>query len=110
MSVTRRSRARVDGLQLREILTAPKDPAEEPQSGGVDRSPSHPLFQRLRTLRSRLAEERDVPAYLVFSDEVLWAMVDRRPTTPAEMLQIPGVGPAKLARFGSVFLETLGAE
>jgi len=37
-------------------------------------------------------------------------MIDRRPTTSDEMLQIPGVGPAKLARFGSVFLETLGAE
>jgi ATP-dependent DNA helicase RecQ len=61
-------------------------------------------------LRSRLADEHDVPAYLVFSDEVLWAMIDRRPTTTDEMLDIPGVGPAKLARFGSAFLETLASE
>ena len=76
----------------------------------MDRSPSHPLFQRLRALRSRLAAEHDIPAYLVFGDEVLWAMIDRRPATAGEMLQIPGVGPAKLARFGSAFLEALGPE
>ncbi len=73
------------------------------------RSPSHPVFQRLRALRKRLADERDVPAYIVFNDATLWEMVDRRPATPAEMLAVPGVGPTKLERYGEPFLEALRA-
>jgi ATP-dependent DNA helicase RecQ len=42
----------------------------------AERSPSDPTFQRLRTLRKRLADERGVPAYIVFSDQALWDMID----------------------------------
>jgi ATP-dependent DNA helicase RecQ len=65
------------------------------------------LFQLLRALRSRLAEERGVPAYIVFSDATLLEMAARRPTTEAELLGISGVGPTKLERYGSAFLELL---
>ena len=51
-----------------------------------------------------MADRQKVPAYIVFSDKVLWELADRRPTTPAEMLAVPGVGPAKLERYGSAFL------
>ncbi len=71
------------------------------------RSPSDPAFQRLRMLRKRLADEQGVPAYVVFSDRTLWDMIDRRPTTPDEMLGVSGVGPAKLERYGEVFLAAL---
>jgi ATP-dependent DNA helicase RecQ len=74
---------------------------------GAERSPSDPTFQRLRTLRKRLADERGVPAYIVFSDQALWEMIDRRPTTRAEMLDVSGVGPAKLDQYGEAFLEAL---
>jgi ATP-dependent DNA helicase RecQ len=50
-----------------------------------------------------------VPAYIVFSDAVLRAMAARRPQTPAELLQVPGVGPVKLERYGAAFLEALAA-
>ncbi|HKK08832.1 MAG TPA: ATP-dependent DNA helicase RecQ [Gemmatimonadota bacterium] len=66
-------------------------------------------FERLRELRKRLADERGVPAYIVFSDRVLWGMIERSPSTPEEMLDVSGVGPAKLERYGEVFLEALGA-
>jgi ATP-dependent DNA helicase RecQ len=62
------------------------------------------LFQALRTLRRELADRQKVPAYIVFSDKVLIEMANRRPTTPEEMLEVPGVGPAKLERYGSAFL------
>ncbi len=75
--------------------------------GAADRSPSHPLFQRLRTLRKRLADEQGVPAYIVFSDQVLWEMVETRPRTLAEMLDVSGIGPAKLERYGPAFLDAL---
>ncbi|MGH7541378.1 MAG: HRDC domain-containing protein, partial [Gemmatimonadota bacterium] len=84
-----------------------------PRPGGGadrDRSPSHPVFQRLRALRKRLADEQDLPAYIVFSDRALWEMIDRRPRSRAELLAVPGVGPAKLERYGDAFLEALAVE
>jgi ATP-dependent DNA helicase RecQ len=68
------------------------------------------IFERLRDLRKRLADERGVPAYIVFSDKVLWSMIERSPSTPEEMLDVSGVGPAKLERYGDVFLEALHAK
>jgi ATP-dependent DNA helicase RecQ len=65
------------------------------------------LFQRLRALRKRLADERGIPAYAVFGDVTLLEMVRRRPRTPAELLGIPGVGEKKLAQYGEVFLKLL---
>jgi len=66
------------------------------------------LFQRLRALRKELADRQGVPAYIVFSDKVLREMATRRPATPSELLDVPGVGPAKLERYGRVFLDALG--
>jgi ATP-dependent DNA helicase RecQ len=62
------------------------------------------LFERLRALRKRLADAQNVPAYIVFNDSTLRAMAEARPTTPAELLAVPGVGPSKLARYGEEFL------
>jgi ATP-dependent DNA helicase RecQ len=62
------------------------------------------LFERLRALRKSLADSQGVPAYIVFSDKVLREMAARRPRGAAELLAVPGVGPAKLERFGASFL------
>jgi len=75
-------------------------PAADPNAGPIDEA----LFESLRSLRKELADRQKVPAYIVFSDKVLWELADRKPTTPAEMLEVPGVGPAKLERYGSAFL------
>jgi ATP-dependent DNA helicase RecQ len=75
--------------------------------GEADRSPSDPRFQKLRALRKRLADEQGVPAYIVFGDQVLWDLLEMRPRTLGEMLDVPGVGPAKLERYGPAFLEAL---
>ncbi|MDH5588971.1 MAG: ATP-dependent DNA helicase [Gemmatimonadota bacterium] len=75
----------------------PTDPEEEA------------LFHRLRDLRKELADAQGVPAYIVFSDKVLREMASRRPGTPQGLLDVPGVGPAKLDRYGEAFLELLGA-
>ena len=66
-----------------------------------------PRFERLRALRRTLAAERDVPAYVVFSDATLLAMVAARPTTEAALLAVSGVGPKKLETYGEAFLEVL---
>jgi ATP-dependent DNA helicase RecQ len=65
------------------------------------------LFERLRTLRKRLADEAGVPAYIVFSDATLKAIAEVRPTSEEELLSVTGVGPAKLERYGSAFLAEL---
>ena len=64
-------------------------------------------FDRLREVRKKIADAQRVPAYIVFNDKTLQAMAARLPATPAELLQVPGMGPAKLERYGSVFLEVL---
>src|SRR5882724_2647468 len=62
------------------------------------------LFERLRTVRRKLADERDVPAYVVFSDVSLREMARSYPTTTSEFRRIPGVGEQKLKDFAKPFL------
>lgn len=65
------------------------------------------LFNRLKELRLALARERNVPAYIVFHDRTLAAMVAGRPKTVAEFAAVPGVGQAKLAEFAEPFTELI---
>jgi ATP-dependent DNA helicase RecQ len=65
------------------------------------------LYEALRRLRKRLADEQGVPAYVVFSDAALAEMAARRPATYSELLEVNGVGKAKLERYGDVFLEVI---
>jgi ATP-dependent DNA helicase RecQ len=62
------------------------------------------LFERLRALRKRLADQRRVPAYVIFSDRTLQDLAARRPRTPDAFLAAHGVGQKKLAEYGSLFL------
>ena len=62
------------------------------------------LFERLRDLRKRLADERDVPAYIVFSDVALRQMARNYPAGEADFARISGVGEKKLREFGAAFL------
>ena len=66
------------------------------------------LFERLRALRKKLADERGVPAYVVFSDKALQDMAARQPRTRAEFLAVHGVGQRKLEEYGAVFLAAIG--
>jgi ATP-dependent DNA helicase RecQ len=62
------------------------------------------LFDRLRQLRKTLADERDVPAYVIFSDVALRQMAQDYPANEQEFLLISGVGIRKLEEFGAAFL------
>ncbi|MDR3284650.1 MAG: DNA helicase RecQ [Treponema sp.] len=68
------------------------------------------LLSRLKALRSRLAKEARVPAYIIFSDATLRDMCQKRPHTTAEFLKVSGVGKAKLEQYGEVFLQSMGTE
>ncbi|MEN9579132.1 MAG: hypothetical protein RJA70_2141 [Pseudomonadota bacterium] len=65
------------------------------------------LLQRLKDLRRDLAQERKVPAYVIFSDATLLELAEQRPRTESEMLAISGIGPTKLERYGARFLAAL---
>jgi ATP-dependent DNA helicase RecQ len=67
------------------------------------------LFDRLRELRKRLADERNVPAYIVFSDVALRQMARDYPASEREFARISGVGEKKLREFGEVFLAEIAA-
>ncbi len=65
------------------------------------------LLQALKALRKRLAEARGMPAYVVFPDRVLLEMVERRPLTDEDLLDLPGIGQKKLELYGEAFLAEL---
>ncbi len=62
------------------------------------------LFERLRLLRKRLADDQGVPPYVIFSDATLRALSARKPKTLQDFRATSGVGDVKLERYGQVFL------
>jgi len=67
------------------------------------------LLTSLKSLRLRIAKQRAVPAYLIFSDRTLLEMASRRPRNREEMAQVNGVGSTKLHEFGDMFLSAIAA-
>jgi ATP-dependent DNA helicase RecQ len=63
-----------------------------------------PLFEALRALRRELASEAQVPPYVIFHDATLREMAAARPSSLAELGEIPGVGARKLEAYGDAFL------
>jgi ATP-dependent DNA helicase RecQ len=84
---------------------------QESQRGGSAAAPldahASALFQRLRVLRRELADERNVPPYVIFSDATLREMAQRRPESRTAFAQIGGVGSQKLDAFATVFTRAI---
>jgi ATP-dependent DNA helicase RecQ len=96
------------GKTFLDLVRLPKGVPTVPLAARpVDHPADDELFQRLRALRRTLADAEGVPAYIVFSDAVLTRMAAERPGDEAGLLAVPGVGPAKLARYGEAFLRVL---
>ena len=100
----------------RQKTAAPK-PGEKRRGRG-ERRPSKPepselvaspadalLLERLRALRTSIAREEQVPAYIVFADRTLLEIAVRRPKSPYALGEIRGVGPMKIDKYGERFLE-----
>jgi len=74
-------------------------------------SPADPqLFERLRQLRTELAEEEGVSAFLIFHDKTLKAIAGHKPVTSAALMEIPGIGALKAERYGRRVLEVVKGE
>jgi ATP-dependent DNA helicase RecQ len=67
------------------------------------------LFERLRVFRKKLADERSVPAYIIFGDTTLRQMARVYPVTPSAMAGISGLGEKKMAEFGDLFIAEIRA-
>ncbi|KXF82511.1 ATP-dependent DNA helicase RecQ [Enterovibrio coralii] len=65
------------------------------------------LFAKLRKLRKAIADEEDIPPYVVFNDATLIEMAEMIPTSQGEMLAVNGVGQRKLEKYGDVFLDVI---
>ena len=65
------------------------------------------IFEGLRTLRSDLAREQGVPAYVIFHDATLKQMAELKPKTLSTLGAISGVGKTKLERYGQAFLDVI---
>jgi ATP-dependent DNA helicase RecQ len=94
-------------ITLTKPMIAPAAPEIIPRAGEI--ACDEELFERLRQLRKTLADERNVPAYIVFSDVALRQMARNYPATGEQFTRISGVGEKKLQEFGAVFLGEIAA-
>lgn len=92
-------------ITLTKALDLPKAKRVTRRAGDVECDEI--LFDRLRTLRRKLADERGVPAYIVFGDTSLRAMARAYPDRVERMEGIPGMGEKKRAEFGAIFADEI---
>ena len=97
--------AKKPGEKKRARGTRPVAPAVESELSATPADAM--LLERLRGLRTRIAKEEQVPAYVVFADRTLLEMAVRRPKSPYALGEIRGVGPMKIDKYGERFLELL---
>ena len=88
--------------QATVMLSLPKEPEERKPAEAADG-----LFDALRSVRRRLAEKENVPAFVVFSDATLRDMCRLMPGNLDEMAEVKGVGERKLRRYGEEFLSVI---
>ena len=101
---TKKSKTPAKGGQGKsaEMKPAKVEPAQLAAEGEA-------LAARLREWRAAEAKRLGVPAYVVLHDRTLTALAQTRPTTPRQLLEIGGMGPAKAERFGEAILTLCGA-
>jgi ATP-dependent DNA helicase RecQ len=99
-----------EGERVRMKQAKPKErplkrTKKEKRAENVDRGP----LIALKALRRKLADERGVPAYVIFSDATLADLCRVCPKTLSEMLTVSGVGRVKLEQYGEAFLQVLAS-
>ena len=105
LTLTRAKRAEPDPRSDSDPAQVWRRRGIEPADLPVDAA----LFEQLRTLRRRLAEERNVPPYVIFGDVTLRQMAAYLPQSRESLTHISGVGAAKLEQWGEAFLELIRA-
>jgi ATP-dependent DNA helicase RecQ len=97
-------------LKQRTVMVAlPNTPQVLDEKSAISRSQAEELFDRLRSLRKRVADQHSVAPYIVFADSSLKLMSQQRPQNLAEFAEISGVGSRKLAQYGQQFVTEIRA-
>ena len=95
-------------VELRAFAGREREARQRTRSAQVEARPltmdERELFESLRSLRRELAEERNVPPYVIFSDATLRQIAMTRPDSTAALLRVKGVGHAKAEAFGDTVL------
>ena len=99
-----------DGFPLLRVTRRGDPPRLTAGEGAPPSAADSPLFQRLRAWRQQTAADAGVPAFVVFSDRTLHALAAARPSDEGALVAVPGIGPAKLARYGRDVLAVIAAE
>ena len=73
----------------------------------LDNDIDQTLYEDLRVTRQQLAKKRRVPAYVIFNDKTLAELAQVKPQSLDEMLDISGIGAAKLKKFGQALLDVI---
>ena len=102
------ARAILKGEQPVTIVEPPKSgQARRRERNRLANPVGDPLFEALRKLRRELAAEARLPPYVIFNDATLREMAAVRPSTPAELGEVKGVGSRKLEAYGEAFLAVI---
>ena len=103
--------AGLEALKSRRLISLTKPMASKkttvPRAGEIECDET--LFDRLRKLRKRLADERGVPAYVILGDNALRQMAREYPLRVSDLQGVGGIGEKKLAEFGEVFTREIAA-
>jgi ATP-dependent DNA helicase RecQ len=113
LDVTRKGREVLQGIHVVEVTGAEEHPRRLAIGVTVASHASPPdpqLFERLRQLRTDLAEEEGVAPFLIFHDKTLKAIAGNKPMTPAALLEIPGIGDLKAERYGRRVLAVINGD
>ena len=105
--LTERSRSVLRGeveLKLREDKKLKAEKKKRRDRAATLAPADQSLFEALRRRRKEIADQLDLPPYVIFHDATLMQMAEHRPATEAALLSINGVGEAKLERYGKEFL------
>ena len=94
-------------IELRKITKKEKLTSKTGTKSGKLRACDEALYEALRELRRKIANEQGVPAYVIFHDKTLQDMALLRPENPEAMRYISGVGEQKLTRYGQAFIEEI---
>ncbi len=98
------ARAILKGEAEVAIVDPPVRERKKRRSGSSPNPVGDPLFDALRAKRMELAKEQGVPPYVIFHDSVLRDMTGFKPRSLTALAELPGIGAAKLEKYGDLFL------
>ncbi|HLG30505.1 MAG TPA: helix-turn-helix domain-containing protein, partial [Candidatus Brocadiales bacterium] len=102
--ITQKGSAVLYGKEQITALKKEEPKGKSPEKGSISSQYDAVLFEKLRHLRKKIAEEGQVPPFIIFSDKTLHEMCRYYPADLSEMRKISGVGDAKIKRYGDAFV------